>query len=81
MKSPLEQIQELEEVIRQLHKIDSKLIAGQEVLAYREVNSLLAFFERRKKEIIQEAKRLEENKQWKIMGMKNFSLIKMDLKT
>ena len=60
MKSPLEQIQELEEVIRQLHKIDSKLLAGQEVLAYREVNSLLAFFERRKREIIQEAKKNQE---------------------
>jgi len=36
------------------------LLAGQEVLAYREVNSLLAFFERRKREIIQEAKKNQE---------------------
>lgn len=56
MKSPLEQISNLEEVIRQLCKIDSKLDAGQIIRAYREIGKLISFFERSKLEIIQQEK-------------------------
>lgn len=56
MKSPLEQIQSLEETICQLRKIDSKLDAGQIIRAFRENGKLLAFFERTKLEIIEAAK-------------------------
>lgn len=56
MKSPLEQIQSLEEIIRQLSKIDSKLIAGQIVLAHRENWKLITNFRKQKFAIIQEEK-------------------------
>ena len=44
MKSPLENINEVDEIIRQLQKMDSKMNAGQFIGAYRECNRLLAFF-------------------------------------
>ena len=53
MKSPLEQIQSLDEIILQLHNIDGKLDAGRDIRAYRENGKLLAFFERTKLAIIQ----------------------------
>lgn len=59
MKSPLEQLSELELVIRELYKIDSKLLAGQVILAYRENRSLIAALEKAKFNIVKEAK---ENK-------------------
>lgn len=56
MKNPLEILSDLEEIIRDLHKINSKLLAGQVILAHREVGSLMAFFEQKKKELIRESK-------------------------
>ena len=51
MKSPLEQLKELEYIIRELHKIDSKLIAGQVILAYREIGRIIAYLERKSIEL------------------------------
>lgn len=56
MKSPLEQIQNLEEIICQLRKIDNKLDAGQIIRAFRENGKLLSLFERIKIDIINQAK-------------------------
>ena len=59
MKSPLEQLSELELVIRELYKIDSKLLAGQVILAHRENRKLIAALEKVKFDIVKAAK---ENK-------------------
>ena len=56
MISPLEQICELEVVIRELYKIDSKLMAGQIIPAYRENRKLIAALEKIKQDIIKESK-------------------------
>ena len=54
MNNPLVDIDELGDLIRQLHKIDSKLQAGQFIAAYRENRRLIAFLEDKKKAIIQQ---------------------------
>jgi hypothetical protein len=56
MNSPLEQIRDLEEVIRNLHKVNSKLLNGQFIFAHREIGSLIAFFENSRDKIIKEDK-------------------------
>jgi cell fate (sporulation/competence/biofilm development) regulator YlbF (YheA/YmcA/DUF963 family) len=57
MKSPLEIIPSLEEVIKQLRNVDAKLDAGRIIRAYRENSKLLSYFENLKLEIITEAKK------------------------
>lgn len=54
MKSPLEQIDELGDLIRQLHKIDSKLLSGQIIYASRDVGRIIALLERRKSTMVTE---------------------------
>jgi len=54
--SPLEQLCELELVIRELYKIDSKLLAGQVISAYRENRKLISALERIKQDIIKVSK-------------------------
>lgn len=61
MKSPLEQLGELETLIRELHKIDSKLYSGQFILAWRDNRKLIAALERRKENIIQISKEDKNN--------------------
>ena len=61
MNSILNDVQALEELIRKLTKIDSKLNAGQFIAAYRENRSLIAILEKNKQDIIQGYKD-EENK-------------------
>jgi len=63
MKSPLEQIQSLEEAICQLRKIDSKLDAGQIIRAFRENGKLIASFERAKIDIVNAAKNRKPDEQ------------------
>ena len=53
MKNPLEQIDEIGELIRQLHKIDSKLQAGQIIAAYRDNRRLIGLLEARKQKLIE----------------------------
>jgi cell fate (sporulation/competence/biofilm development) regulator YlbF (YheA/YmcA/DUF963 family) len=57
MKTPLDQIQDLEELIRQMHKIDSKLDAGHIIRAYRENGKIIAYLERVKANIVSESKK------------------------
>lgn len=54
MNSPLQQIDELSEVIRQLHKIDSKLQAGQFIAAWRDNRKLIADLEKNKSDFIRQ---------------------------
>lgn len=61
MKNPLETLSELEDIIRELHKLDSKMMAGQFILAWRDLRRLLALFESKKAELVREAKKLETN--------------------
>ena len=53
MNSPLVQVDELGELIRELHKIDSKLQAGQFIAAYRENRRIISLLEERKKKILE----------------------------
>ena len=65
MSSPLIQVDELGALIRQLHKIDSKLQAGQFISAYRENRRIIAFLEGCKNDLIEgnENKSLDTGKQ------------------
>ena len=49
------QIDELGDLIRQLHKIDSKIQAGQIIAAFRENRRIIAFLEGCKKELLVKA--------------------------
>lgn len=53
MKNPIEVTSELEVIIRDLHKISSKLLSGQFIYANRDVGRLIAYFEKKKQEVIQ----------------------------
>ena len=53
MISPLIQIDELGDLIRQLHKIDSKLQAGQFIAAYRENRRIIAYLETSKDKLVE----------------------------
>ncbi len=52
MSSPLVQIDNLGDLIRQLYKIDSKLQAGQFISAYRENRRIIAQLEETKKRLV-----------------------------
>ena len=54
MVNPLIQVNELGDLIRQLHKIDSKLQAGQFIAAYRENRRIIALLEKVKDELTEE---------------------------
>ena len=56
MKSPLEQISELDVILRELHKIDSKLLSGQVIYAHRDIGRLVAILDKYKTDIIKEEK-------------------------
>jgi hypothetical protein len=47
MSSPLEQVNELHNLIRDLQKMNSKLLSGQIILAHRDVNRIISDLERR----------------------------------
>ena len=52
MKSLLEQVNELDVLIRQMHKMISKMNAGQFIDAYREANRITAALEKSKQDLI-----------------------------
>ena len=52
MKNPLEQLSELEYLIRQLTKVDSKMQAGQFIAAYRENRRIIAELEAVKQQLV-----------------------------
>lgn len=60
MDSPLVQIDELGDLIRQLHKLDSKMQAGQFIAAYRENRRLISELEAKKVELIKQAENATE---------------------
>ena len=53
MNSPLVQMDDLGDLIRQLQKIDSKLQAGQFIAVYRENRRIIAFLEESKKKLVE----------------------------
>jgi len=59
MKSFLEQVNEVDSLIRQLHKMESKMNAGQFIQAWRECRRLIALFERVKQDLIAGEKNVE----------------------
>ena len=56
MKSPLEQIDELDSILNSFQKIDSLLLAGQFINAWRELRKLAASLQNKKNSIIEEEK-------------------------
>ena len=52
MNSPLEQVNELHNLIRDLQKMNSKLLSGQIILAHRDVNRIIADLERRVQKMV-----------------------------
>lgn len=52
MKSLLEKVNGLDDLIRQLHKMESKMNAGQFIAAWRETRRLIALLERSKQDLI-----------------------------
>ena len=63
MKSPIEQVDELDNIIGQLQKIEGRLYAGQFIQVYIDVGSLLAYFKEAKKQIIKEDKLNQDKKE------------------
>ena len=59
MKSLLETIDGLEQLIRQLHKLESKMRSGQIIDAWRETNRIIAKLEAEKTRLIEEDKSSE----------------------
>jgi len=52
MNSPLEQVSELHNIIRDLQKMNSKLLSGQVILAHRDLNRIIADLERRVQKMV-----------------------------
>ena len=55
MKSLLEQVTSLDELIRQLHKIESKMRSGQIIDAWRGVCSMIGSLNQSKKDLLDDA--------------------------
>jgi len=52
MKSLLEQISELDKVIRQMRKMESKMRSGQWIDAWRDCNTIVASLEKSKEDVL-----------------------------
>jgi len=52
MKTLLEQLEPVEFLIRQLHKMESKMNNGQFIAAWREIKRLISIYERHRQDII-----------------------------
>ena len=52
MKSLMNDIAELETLIRELHKIDSKLLAGQIIPAWRDNRRIIALLEKNRNSLL-----------------------------
>ena len=61
MKSLLEQVKELDQVIRQLHKLASRMKAGQIVDAHRECHSLIGSLQKDREDLIASAEKKEND--------------------
>ena len=57
MKSLLEQVNGLDDLIRQLRKMASKMTAGQFIDAWRECNRLVSSLERAKQDLIKDSEK------------------------
>jgi len=64
MNSPLEQVNELHNLIRDLQKMNSKLLSGQIIIAHRDLNRIISDLERRVQEMVKptsiETKKVDE---------------------
>jgi hypothetical protein len=52
MKSLMEKVEQLDILIRELQKMESRMRAGQWIDAWRENNRIIAYLEREKKNVI-----------------------------
>lgn len=53
MKSLLERVSKLDNLLRQLHKIESKMHAGQFIAAWRELRGVIKMLEDSRKDLIE----------------------------
>lgn len=60
MKTLLEQVSELDRLIRQLQKMLSRMQAGQFIDAYRECQSLIGSLQKNRADLIEEADKIEK---------------------
>lgn len=59
MKSPLEQVNSIDDLISHLQKIDSRMMVGHFIDAWRDIRKIISFLEKSKMDIIQEEKNKE----------------------
>ena len=52
MKSLFEQVNQLDELIRQCHKLESRMRSGQWIDAWREINRIIAYLNKTKEVLI-----------------------------
>ena len=55
MKSLLDNVNEIDDLIRRLQKMESRMRSGQWIDAWREVNGIIAFLNRVKQDLIHSA--------------------------
>lgn len=60
MNSLLNNINELDELIRRHHKMESKMRSGQFIDAYRDLGGILAFLNRSKQKLIENAEKKDD---------------------
>ena len=59
--NPLVELDELGDLVRQMHKIDSKMHAGQFIDAHREIHRIIAEMEEAKKTLVGSATPIQGN--------------------
>lgn len=63
MNSPLEQVNELDNLIRQLQKMESKMRVGQWIDSWREVNRVIAYLVRKKESVMKGMAKISKEEQ------------------
>ena len=62
MNNLISNVNFVDDVIRELQKMESKLLSGQFIRAYRDCCSLIAIFQRHKQEILREVDKSQGGK-------------------
>jgi len=57
MKTLLEKVSDIDNLVRQLRKMESRLRAGQVIDAWRELNRIIALLEREKESVLADAEK------------------------
>jgi len=68
MKSLLNNVNNLDDLIRQLHKMESKMRSGQWIDAWRELNRVIAHLTANKQKLIEKAAELADKESKEVVG-------------